>query len=451
MFNFGDVREKPLSESRDIDSRLPPDDYEMPLLAFPGTDVYGRRNKIGFSERVLDKNMFLVGGIGSGKTNIIAYAARRIIDRLERHPDEKIVILDVKGDYSDMMRHYRGNVQRCVRCFGINDYDNCWNIFFELTAFGSEMKDIEIRANEISKYLFSGQKSPNAPYFAEAASILFKCLLVYMIRRASETGDFSRLNNACLKEELANLDMDGWLKILNSYEDFKSAASCLCNGEFNTESSGVLSEIAVMKDNVFNGAFAEKGDFSLAEFVRSREGGILILRSDMSMEKTTLPVLSCMLDNAFKALAAYGEKCTPVTFILDEFGRLPRLQYLEMALSLLRSRHIHFIVGLQTVGQTERQTNEINGKCLLDLMLNVILLRSDAQTVKYIRERFGDTKVTVYTQLPDGSQTARTEFRPVIETEDVHALRDGEAFVKMDNFPKVFKFRFDNYSALKVL
>ncbi len=185
MLRFGNVNNMPKSGMRPIDTNLPPVCPRDPILLFDGRDVHCNVSEIGFTEKEFDKNMLVVGNIGSGKTNIIGHSANQLIKRLVNYPNEKVIILDIKGDYSKMLRGYRGN----IRYFGIDDYDNCWNIFSELFAFEDDMEGITVRANEISEYLFHKQKSEANPYFAEAAALLFKCLLIYMIRKASETND----------------------------------------------------------------------------------------------------------------------------------------------------------------------------------------------------------------------------------------------------------------------
>lgn len=427
---------------REIEKNLPPHVSNAEFV-FSGKNVNGQYDELYISNEILDKNLLVLGEIGSGKTNVIAEFTRMIIARLKRH--EKIIILDVKGDYSRMLR----KMHIPAIYFGIHEDENCWNIFEDLWAFGDELSSAELRAEEIAPCFFKGQKSEKTPYFVNAASGLFSILLKYMLRQAYATGDYSKTNNAGLRDMLDTLDYNGWLEIINSYKDFAFAGSFLnCGDGSNTDSSGVLSEIAIMKEKIFTEAFAEVGGFSLTKFAYGNQGGIVVLKSDLSLEEKTNPVFAAVLDNAIKAAAAPQANTHGLTFILDEFGRLPHMDKIEMGFSLLRDKHIHFILGIQTVEQMQRQNiPEINYKVLLDLILNVIILRCGAATVEHIQHTLGTRQVYITYTAADGSSKTELKFRPVIETEDVINLEKGGAFVKIacDTNYAIFRFHFDRY------
>ena len=70
MLRFGNVNNMPKSGMRPIDTNLPPVCPRDPILLFDGRDVHCNVSEIGFTEKEFDKNMLVVGNIGSGKTNM---------------------------------------------------------------------------------------------------------------------------------------------------------------------------------------------------------------------------------------------------------------------------------------------------------------------------------------------------------------------------------------------
>lgn len=415
-----------------------------PLLIFDGTNVYGERDRLCLTEKMLDTNMIVIGDAGSGKTNTLTDGVRQIIDHMS--PDEKLVLLDVKGDYTALLKQIKPK-QRVIY-FGIDEYEHSWNIFNDILAFGRDLPTAEMRAAEIAKSLLSAQITPTAPYFANAAAVLFTTVLTYFLREAAETGDDSHLNNASLKAYLDGLDDDGWMELLDSYDDFASQKVYLNNGNgSSTDSMGVLTEINLLSWRIFRLGFAEKGSFSPVEFVTGKEGGILVLKSDVSLEEIILPVLTTVHSMMFKALGSYRTRPGMTTLVLDEFGRLPYIPELEMLFSLLRAKHIHALLGVQNVGQLKRQSDEkVDYHTVTDLIQNVILMRGSGDSVKYFQERFGTRPVVTQYTNANGSVTTVHEHRPVVETSDVTALEPGEAFVKLSYTPYIFRFRFDEYT-----
>ena len=189
-----------MSDSRrEIEKNLPPPVSNAEFV-FSGKNVNGQYDELYISNEILDKNLLVLGEIGSGKTNVIAEFTRMIIARLKRH--EKVIILDVKGDYSRMLQ----KMHIPAIYFGIHEDKNCWNIFEDLWAFGDERSSAELRAEEIAPCFFKGQKSEKTPYFVNAASGLFSILLKYMLRQAYATGNYSKTNNAGLRDMLDTLD-----------------------------------------------------------------------------------------------------------------------------------------------------------------------------------------------------------------------------------------------------
>ena len=429
-------------QEREIESALPArPQNEKPVITFNGRNIYSRPDRLYFTEKTLDLNTLFLGKMGCGKTNCLSEALFQLIEKNEGQ--QPIVILDIKGDYSELLEKH--NIPATY--FGINDYHHSWNQFEDFMAWDGTLESAELRAEEFAQTLFLSQRSQINPYFADAAAILFACLLKSMLRNASETGDMRWLNNAALKERLLTMQYEDWVSMLQEYQDFAYALSILNGGSGGSnDSNGVLSEIAIITGKIYSEAFAQKGSFSPVKFVKSGKG-ILVLRSDTSLEQKTLPVFSAVLDLMFRTLGSRNTRIRGADFILDEFGRLPNVRSMETALSLLRGKNVRMIAGIQITPQMEKQkTENMSMSGLLDLFTNIVYMGGGGESLGYFQKRVGDRCTVRDVINPDGSVQSRSEYRPAVEAEDAMKLKTGDAYITVSGSDKVFYFHFDKYS-----
>ena len=131
MKSYGIRIRKP---EREIESALPArPQNEKPVITFSGRNVYGRPDRLCFTEKTLDLNTLFLGKMGCGKTSCLSEALFQLIEKNENHP---IVILDVKGDYSELLeKHHIPAVY-----FGINDHNNTWNNFEDFMAWDGTLE-----------------------------------------------------------------------------------------------------------------------------------------------------------------------------------------------------------------------------------------------------------------------------------------------------------------------
>ncbi|MBQ8078968.1 MAG: type IV secretion system DNA-binding domain-containing protein, partial [Oscillospiraceae bacterium] len=292
--------------------------------------------------------------------------------------------------------------------------------------------------------MFKDHKSEAQPFFAYAAQLLFRCILVYFIRRAMEQGSDAGLNNRALHEFLMKLNPEKLRNMIDSYEDFGFARTFLPDRELTTdETLGILSELVVMDGRTFVKNFAEKGSFSPVDFIR-RGSGVLILVCDQSEASVASPVFRYMMDMMYMALGAQDTKTGRVTFVQDEFATIPRLEKQPMALSLLKYRSA-FICGFQDYSQLLSVYGRADAETIAGMYQSIIMMRCSGESVTYVQQRFGTAEVITEYVMPNGTTGQKIEVRPAIEQHEVNAMRIGDAFVKLPNDPP-FYFHFNDYS-----
>lgn len=393
---------------------------------------------ISFTREQLNKGLAVFGLPGSGKTKSVLFKAGEQIKKSLCH-DDKMIVLDVKGEYTDLLD------DKDTIIIGHDSYKNIWNIYNDIMAFGKS--SIETRAGDVVEYLFMGQVVLNEPFWVNAAKIVVRKILIYHIRQALETGNRKELNNAALNNFLSSLNVDSLLNMINTYQDFSELKMLLCINEDNSYDKtllGIISEIVVMRNRIFQGAFKEKGDFSIIDFVLHGSGTV-ILQTDMSVIEFFKGIFTYLIDVSFSAIASPMLDTGNIYYLIDEFGVIEKMRKLDMAVALLRTNKVSVIVAAQNVDQIERTYNKGEDKqanVVMNAFQNIIIMNSPESTANFAKGHFGTKEAEIEFTKPNGNIGKRSEQRPAVELNDVISLDVGEAYVKYSNKP-VFKVKFD--------
>ena len=210
---------------------------------------------------MLSKHLLILGGVGTGKSNVFF----RIVDQYFRHLGRRDVLLifDTKGDF---YRHFydSGNPNH-ILVGNSPEYQRRsvrWNIYDELKdRNGNFSRESEILAKDVSKGLFSGMESDTQPFFAIAAADLLAKTMIYQMRRYnSRLGSDDPLpepTTETLVNFLKRADAGTFRKMLTdkSCPDFRSALSYIGESENTTpQALGVLGYINAMVNDLFIGA-----------------------------------------------------------------------------------------------------------------------------------------------------------------------------------------------------
>lgn len=424
----------------------------------------GQRCQLTFDDDDLTTGLLFLGDAGTGKTNTMLDVANQILYNLE--PGDLVVFFDIKGDYRRTF-YSEGD-------FVLSPTNDryVWNIFDELTPLMDRPYVFNMRVNELCQYLYMGREG-NEPYFVNAARAVTACILKYFLYRAAETNDYSRLNN---RELLRFIRCDGYgyddtydiiRDMLTAYGEFRDSLAYIPPKELGDKSAyGVISEIVNMFTDVFAGAFGATdfggGEYiSAAKFAYGRGAQVIFLEYNPALTASQSYVFRYFVDNIIasrtdcfidgKAHAVSNEhsgkhplgcKIGKTYIFLDEFARLPKLEYLSMALNLLRGYGVCVIGGLQDVGQIYMSYKPHEASVILSSFQSVVAFRCGEQSIKYLQGRTGTVFVSDTYQNPGGSIAySPPHDRPVITDRDVLDLEVGRAIVKhVDHPPFIFRF-----------
>jgi hypothetical protein len=357
----------------------------------------------------------IFGTPGVGKTQLIY---RMITDALAIQ-GSKLVILDKKGDM--VSKFYQPG-----RDFIFNPLDERtvgWSVF-------NEIKTV-LNIQTIAASLIPESSNSNQdPFWNNAARDVFTGILHRLYAENKKTNG------------------DIWRAITSKAAEITGMLEEIRGGEagytYIQDASGkqALSVLAVMMQFTRGFEFLKDadGDFSLEEWLRRPEGGIIFLTSYEEVKDTIKPLLSLFVDLLGKKIIDLpDDHSRRVMFILDEFHSLQRLPTIVDLLALGRSKGCGVWLSTQEIGQIKHVYGEdlmrtIIGSC----STRIVLKCTDITTAKYWSDTIGEQHYREYeitlsmgaADSRDGTSIQhRKEKEPLILPSEITNMPDRLGYV----------------------
>lgn len=413
--------------------------------------LHGKENNIfTMSAARLSRMTLLVGGNGTGKTNVFLFAIRDICRAM--HSDDFVLIFDSKGDFFDHFYRKEDIVVGANSTY--RNQTRYWNIYNELrNEQGMFDEESELLAKELLKQLGEEYKKTTQPFFPMAAIEVIACVVISFIRQARKTGDETRLNNQGLVRFLRRAQLKDYNKILQTPGNEDMSAVSIYLGTMQEKQSnqalGVLSYVHQIIDDLFVGVFGGKGEtrvqeFSMRRLVRERGGKTMFLEYDLTRGELLTPVYKVLVDLALKEAMGRQRSAGDFYLIADEARLMPNLMHLQDAVNFGRSLGVKVMIGLQAIGQLEDAYGKCRGNVISGGFTNCFCFNTpDAETRQFISNRFGKA-LYHYDYRIRGKQ--QEEFREgyAVEDWDIMQLHTGEAFIALADCDP-FRFSFARY------
>lgn len=403
----------------------------------------GRTSFLKLDKDILSKHMMLIGGTGCGKSNVFYHLLSQIKRNLTS--DDVMIVFDTKGDYYSLFSEPGDLVIGNSADFF--DRSAKWNIFREILADGWEDRMVELNARELSWSVFRESTTRSKdPFFPNAARDLFSTILLCILKKGKLDGAYKRefFYNSELKRAFDESSIQEVRALIASYPEVSSVLSYIGDGT-TAQALGVYAELQGTVRKLFSGAFADKGDFSIRNLVKKKQGKTLFIEYDMSIGDSLAPVYSLLFDLALKEALGRTTPNGSVYLICDEFRLLPFLQHIDDGVNFGRSMGVKVIAGLQSINQLTEAYGEYRGKNILAGFSTIMAFRAnDAYTRDYITNLYGKNIVLEQYRTIDNSLREETREARVVEDWDMNKLQVGEAVVGLP-FKPPFKFSFNIY------
>lgn len=419
-----------------LETNSPVSNVSAPVILIKGKHN-GQPAQFGLDESILSKHTLLVGGTGSGKTNLFYHFVRQIKAKMSR--DDVMLIFDSKGDFHS--KFYSAGDVIIGNSIKYRKSSEKWSIYSEIAADGKDRVSVAQNTQEICKSFFADrvEKNSSNPFFPNAARDLFASIMIALMRSGSE------FCNRDIKSYLDSASADDIRELLAEHKDLASVASYI-GAKSGSQAQGVLSEMYSTTRDVLTGVFADTGSFSMRNFIRNKGGKTAFLEYDMSIGDVLSPIYTLLFDLALKE--ALGRTATQgnVYLIVDELKLLPNLRHLEDGINFGRSLGVKILAGLQSIDQLNANYgNEAKARNIVSGFSSVYAFRSnDYSTRKYVSELFGRNMVFEKYPIANGQYHSERREGFAVEDWDLTGLGVGEAVVGLPSSAP-FSFKFELY------
>ncbi|MCL2080100.1 MAG: type IV secretion system DNA-binding domain-containing protein [Oscillospiraceae bacterium] len=391
----------------------------------------------------MSKHTMLIGGTGCGKTTLFYHFVSQIKRSMTK--DDVMIIFDSKGDFYSKFYDNKtdiviGNSKQYL------SQSAHWNIYKEVLADGWDERDFIMNTQEICKSFFveRTQNTTNA-FFPNAARDLLAAIIISFIRAgiADDSRKRKYFYNNELKMFLDLSDRQRLIDFLKTRPDTAAIISYISND--SPQSQGVISEMYSIVREILIGVFAERGMFSMREFVRNKGKKTLFIEYDLSIGSTLTPVYRLMFDLALKEALGRNKAQGNVYLICDEFKLLPHLRHIDDGVNFGRSLGVKVFAGVQSIEQLYEIYGQSRGRNIAAGFSSVYAFRSnDTATRDFVTGLFGKNIVLEQYQRLDNQMVEEKRNGQTVEDWDMNSLKIGEAIVGLP-FSQPFRFHFDMY------
>ncbi len=419
-----------------VENNVPPPDIPRAVVRISG-EFNGKQTPFGISEEMLSKHVLLVGGTGSGKTNLFYHIVKQLKQKLTK--DDVMLIFDSKGDFHK--KFFSPGDIVIGNSVQYRKASDKWSIYEEIVADGKDKVSVAQNTQEICKSLFAEriEKNSSNPFFPNAARDLLASIITSLVR------DGINFNNKDLKDTIDSTPIEELRSMLALHKDLAAVAAYI-GGKAGSQAQGVLSEMYSVTRDVLTGVFAEIGEFSMRQFIRRKGGKTAFLEYDLAIGDILSPIYTLLFDLALKE--ALGRTATQgnVYLIADELKLLPNLRHLEDGINFGRSLGVKILAGLQSIDQLNANyENEAKARNAVTGFSSIFAFQSnDSNTREYVSKLFGRNMILETFAEANGSRHYEKRVGFMVEDWDLVALQVGEAIVGLPAVPP-FKYKFDLY------
>ena len=422
------MNQRSVLKGMQIQKTIPYRDSEA-FFALVGMDGNGKNAYMPVGESLLAHHVLLLGGAGSGKTNLLFHFLRNI--RANLTEADVMVVFDPTGEY------YQAFYQEGDYVFSDDrpDAGEGWNLFAEL---GEDDRVIEDAAG-LCELLFAKyiQASPE-PLYTTAARDLLMALIVYLYRQ----GGSELQNNLALRELVNDFDIESMREILQQETELRALSAYLGKAD-SYKTMAIIAALQRAVRGLFQGGFGQEGSQGIRPFVRNRGGKVAFIQYNAARSESLQPIYATLTDLCLQEVLSREGNEGNVYLFVDEAGILPQLPHLEDALLLGRSKGLRVMMAAAGIGRLEQAYGAAQLQSLLSAFGSKVAFQLyDSLGRNFIKSLYGRHRVveTFNSSVQVRGIIEQVADQYIIEDEDLTILQPGECIISTMNNPP-FWFR----------
>jgi hypothetical protein len=322
-------------------------------------------------------NTFLIGSIGSGKTNIILSFLSQLVEE-----NCKALIYDAKPEF----------VQKFANdhCVGIINPKDMRSLRWSLQKDIASVQD----SKSISEAFIAEDKKD--PFWTSGARLILTGI-IESIRHTHEVWGWREISSYLLKdiEELKEI-----------FSRHYPQAQNLLEKESKTTQSFIMvltNQLDWLHEVAREWPDSNKNKFSVGEWILgNREVKQLIVPNYSSNSAISAPLCSAIISMSVKYVMSRKATSDQVWFVLDELANIPKTEALKQWLTMARSKGGRTIAGSQDYSQLESIYGNQDAKTIFSQFSNFVCLRINShESASKIAKQFGQRTVSKKTESFD--------------------------------------------------
>jgi len=351
-----------------------------------------------------DKQNFILGRPGSGKTTIFNDIIQTLISR-----NEKAIIYDEKSSF--------------IQKFYDPDKDLILNIADSRTLKWTLSNEITDQADLFSmgKSLIPDPPANQESHWNDTSRAIFMAVMREAIkdRRATNKSVFKTLSKSA--EVLFEL-----LKSVEAPE-----AVHLANSKNASDVTSTLMRYVRWLD------FAGDGDFKIIDYLNNPSQRFIFIANTKKIEVIQRPLLTLFIDFFSKIyLSLPDSRDRRIYMLLDEFGTLDKMDAISDMLVTGRSKGLRVFLGTQAVGQVDSLYGENTRNTILNCCSNIVLLaQNDPATAELCSKIIGSPEIweSSHSQgmAGDESEQKQKQLKNLVIPSEFQSMKNLTAYVRI--------------------
>lgn len=415
-----------------------PDIKRLGLLKAKGSVLCKWRDKTLYLSEPL--SILLLAPPGTYKTTGVA------IPTLFMNPNS-IIALDVKKELFEITSKHRSTFSHVMIFEPTSATTSCWNPL-DKAILPSSFAERYVSVQNIAANIFVKSESTSDPYWIDSARELFINIAIALIHRDDGTS-IPAVYEASLgdgetarKDSIADLgDLEGLYEpIAKRLSAYRYTADQQFSGTLGTFDTGLMGfqdprvKAAVSRCDI---AFDQLRGFA------SPDGEFKPVTLYLVIRPVDVERLSPLIRVFFETLSKYllstswdKKKEFMITFLLDEFPRLGKMEDIIKMPALSRGQGVNSILIAQDAGQIERVYQKSGREEIMSTTAyKIIPSQNSFESAKIISDTVGDETIKTssssksMTSFFQGSTSLREQGKKLLTPQKIMSLRPGKCFV----------------------
>lgn len=350
--------------------------------------------KVWLGLKNLVGNTFILGAIGSGKTNIIIQFLAQLVSQ-----NYKAIVYDAKPEFIQKFLGYLG-----LQTIALVNPKDKRSIKWDLQSDIESAQD----SKAISEAFIAGDQKD--PFWTSGARLILTGILE-SIRLSKSNWGWGDISLYLLKDSEELKDF---------FSKYYPQAHMLLEKESKTTQSFMMvltNQLDWVHQVAKEWTDRSDADFSVKDWISNRTTTKqIIIPNDASCAAISAPLCSAIISMTVKYTMQRESSNEQIWFVLDELANIPKTEALKQWLTMARSKGGRTIAGTQNFSQLESIYGDKDAETIFSQFSNLVCLRINShESASKIAKQFGQRTISKKTESYDHQGNRSVSYTNEVE------------------------------------